>query len=133
MLCAPRSSLAVRVVRVVVSVLFCLVVAAPAKALTIQAPLGGAAITLPADRLLCGLVPEGWSADVTRKHLKPPAAGRIGQTAEVTLASSLAGCTNGNGEKATLIVTGNLPAFDAASVTLSVDAGRLEIRGDGLE
>jgi hypothetical protein len=133
MLCAPRTSLAVRVVRVVVSVLFCLVVAAPAKALTIQAPLGGAAITLPADRLLCGVVPEGWSADVTRKHLKPPAAGRLGQTAEVTLASSLAGCTNGNGEKATLIVTGNLPAFDAASVTLSVDAGRLEIRGDGLE
>jgi hypothetical protein len=128
---APRYS--ILFVARLASLAFALFVAAPASALSIQAPVGGATLTLPADRLLCGVVPDGWTADVTRKRVRPPAEGRVGQTAEVTLASSLAGCTNGNGEKATLIATGTLPTIDQSSVTLSVDGGRLEVRGDGLE
>ena len=131
MAAVPKRALAAA--RAIVLVLAALFVVRPARALSIQAPAGGGAITLPADRLLCGNLPDGWTADATRKRLKPPEAARVGQTSEVTLASSLAGCTNGNGDKATLIVTGPLPVVDAQSVTLSVDAGRLEVRGDGLE
>jgi hypothetical protein len=120
-------------VRIAALVLLGLLFARNASALSIQAPAGGATITLPADRLLCTPPPDGWTADATRKHLKPPAGGRIGQTSEVTLASTIAGCTNNNAEAATLIVTGPLPVIDVQSVTLSVDAGRLEVRGDGLE
>jgi len=134
MFAAARNSMALRAAWLSVVVLFGLLLATNARALSIQAPVGGATITLPADRLLCGsAAPDGWSVDVTRKRIKPPADGRVGQTSEVTLASSLAGCTNGNGDRATLIVTGPLPVLDGASVTLSVDAGRLEFHGDSLE
>ena len=119
--------------RIAAFVLFGLLLTRNASALSIQAPAGGATIALPADRLLCTNPPDGWTADATRKHLKPPATGRIGQTSDVTLASTSAGCTNGNADPATLIVTGPLPVIDVQSVTLSVDAGRLEVRGDGLE
>ncbi|HVW24850.1 MAG TPA: hypothetical protein VHC69_05740 [Polyangiaceae bacterium] len=121
-------------VRIAAIAVFTLLFASTASALSIQAPAGGAPITLPADRLLCGNVPDGWTADTARKHLTPPPVGaRVGQTTEVTLASTVAGCTNGNGDPATLIVTGPLPVIDVQSVTLSVDAGRLEVHGDGLE
>jgi hypothetical protein len=124
----------VALARLVAFSLFALLLSRNANALSIQAPAGGAPITLPADRLLCGNPPDGWTAaDATRKRLKPPVQGRVGQTSDVTLGSSLAACTNGNGDRATLIVTGPLPVLDVASVTLSVDAGRLEVRGDALE
>jgi hypothetical protein len=50
----------------------------------------------------------------------------------VSIAPSFGACGTPAAEKATLIVTGPLPAIDPQSVVLSVDEGRLELYGEEL-
>lgn len=104
-----------------------------ASALTLQVPAGGASFPLPDDRILCGAVPEGWTTDSTRRHLRPPADKRPGTSVAVVLGAAASACSANKAEQATLLITGALPTIDAASVSLFVDAARLELHGEGLE
>src|SRR5207248_174758 len=107
--------------------------AAEARALTLQAPVGGAPFLLPEDRLLCGTLPEGWTSDGTRRRLRPPADQTPGTSVTVSVGKGTAACSPGIVERATLLLTGPLPTIDPASVTVFVDSARLELRGDALE
>jgi hypothetical protein len=104
-----------------------------AHALTLQAPVGGDALTLPRERILCGAAPPGWSTDITRRRLRPPTVGDVGRLFAITIAPNYPNCTTDQAENVTLVATGPTPAIDPASVILAVDAGRLEVRGDSLE
>ena len=48
-----------------------LLVSLGADALVLQAPIGGAPISLPSDRVLCGQAPSGWAVDTSRRALRP--------------------------------------------------------------
>lgn len=103
-----------------------------AAALVLQAPAGGAWVTLPDGRVVCS-PPAGWSVDNARRRIRAQVTpGLPGRAADVSMAPSLAGCGSPVAEKATLIVTGPLPVIDPQSVTLSVDEGRLELSGEEL-
>lgn len=120
--------------RIGILVLGLLMVApASARALVLQVPIGANAFTLPEGRFLCGDAPDGWQVDGSNRQLTPPAKARVGQTYNVTLATADSVCSTGPVEKSTLILTGNFPVIEPASVTVSVDVGRLELRGRGLE
>jgi hypothetical protein len=104
-----------------------------AAALVLQAPAGGAWVTLPDGRVICN-GPAGWSVDNARRRIRAHAtAGLIGRAVDASLAPSLAACGTSAAEKTTLIATGPLPAIDPQSVMLSVDAGRLELQGEELD
>jgi hypothetical protein len=104
------------------------------QALVLQAPVGGEAITVPHDRIVCNPLPEGWSADATRRRLRPPAdRGHVGKAGAVLLAPTWGACSTNAAEKAFVVTTGAVPTIDPGSVTVSVDGGRLELHGDGLE
>lgn len=104
-----------------------------ARALTLQAPVGGDALTLPRDRVLCGAAPAGWSTDITRRKLRPPSVGDPGRGYAITIAPNYPSCTTAQAEPVVLIATGAIPVIEPTSVVLSLDAGRLEVRGDALE
>jgi hypothetical protein len=104
-----------------------------ARALTIQAPIGGDALILPHERILCGSAPAGWSTDITRRKLRPPTDGEIGRAFSITIAANYPSCNTPSAETVTLVATGAVPSIDPTSVSLFIDAGRLEVRGDALE
>src|SRR5512134_1116225 len=66
--------------------------AAQARAVTIQAPIGGDALTIPRERILCGAAPAGWSTDITRRKLRPPAVGDPGRAITVIIAPNYPAC-----------------------------------------
>jgi hypothetical protein len=103
-----------------------------AKALIVQAPVAGNAITLPEGRVLCGDPPDGWEIDATRRRLTPPSKGRPSQTDNAMVASSPAACSPSAVEKAVFVLTSNLPAFEGGGATILADSGRLEISGRAL-
>ena len=107
--------------------------AAKASAWVLQVPRNAGFATLPQGRVLCGPTPEGWELDATRRKLKPDANIPIGQTLAIVLAPHAGACKTAAVEDSTLIVTGPHPTIDPNSVTLAIDAGRLELRGEGLE
>jgi hypothetical protein len=116
-------------------VAFCWVslVGSVARAWVLQAPRGGEFITLPQGRVLCGPVPEGWKSDDARKRLRAKHDADVGQASLVALAPHDGECGGSTVEETTLVVTGDHPNIDATSVSIALDAGRLELRGDGLE
>src|SRR5262249_15962579 len=97
------------------------------------APVGGASFPLPQDRILCGQVPEGWTSDSTRRHLRPPTDRQPGATVTVSLGKSPSSCAPGSVEPATVVLTAAPPTIDPGSLGVFVDSGRLELRGDALE
>jgi hypothetical protein len=119
----------------VVAVVFAGILLLPIRAwaLVLQAPVGGDAVILPRDRIACNPLPEAWSADATRRRLRPPAGGRVGAAGSVVLAPTWAACGTNAAEKVTVVTTGALPTIDPSSVTLAIDGGRLELHGEGLE
>jgi hypothetical protein len=114
---------------------FCLssLICASAQAWVLQAPKGGDFITLPQGRVLCGPVPEGWQSDPTRRRLRAQNEADVGSALLVALAPREGECSGPSVEEATLVVTGDHPNIDLSSVSIALDAGRLELRGDGLE
>jgi hypothetical protein len=104
-----------------------------AHAWVLQVPRGSGFATLPQGRVLCGPTPEGWTLDPSRKRLKADATIPIGQTLAIVLAPHAGACKTAAVEDSTLIATGPHPTVDPNSVTVAVDAGRLELRGEGLE
>jgi len=103
------------------------------QAWVLQLPKGGAPVAFPQNRVLCGPAPQGWTLDAARRHISPRDEVEVGQTLAVVLAASEAACKTAAVEDSTLIATGDHPKIDLNSVTVGVDSGRLELRGDGLE
>jgi hypothetical protein len=104
-----------------------------AHAWVLQMPAQSEFATLPQGRVLCGPVPDGFLADASRRRLRPKPDTAPGHSMTATLAQHSGACATDAREPATLIVTGELPSFDPSSVTVFLDAGRLELRGSGLE
>ncbi|MEY4581554.1 MAG: hypothetical protein RL701_6257 [Pseudomonadota bacterium] len=104
-----------------------------AHAWVLQIPKGGEFATFPKGRVLCGPAPQGFAVDATRHKVKPKDDTPVGQALAVVLAQSEEACKTAAVEDSTLIVTGDHPRIDPNSVTVAIDAGRLELRGDGLE
>lgn len=105
----------------------------PAFALTVQAPAGASELLLPEDRVACEPAPRGWTLDASRRRVRPSADLAPGDSAKLRVAPSALECKGPHAETVTLLVTGEIPSIDPASVTLFVNAGRLELRGQGLE
>jgi hypothetical protein len=125
----PRSSGPVSVLLVACACLS----PALAHAWVLQMPANSEFATLPQGRVLCGPVPEGFQADASRRRIRSKADVAPGHSVTTSLAQHSGACATDAREPTTLIVTGELPAFDASSVTVLLDAGRLELRGNGLE
>lgn len=105
----------------------------PAWADVVQAPVGGAWFSLPGQKALCDAPPSGWTVDASRRRLRPPAdKSAAGARADVQVASAGADCAAGKTNELTLIATGPIPRINADSVLLYLDAGRLELQGQGL-
>ena len=96
-------------------------------------PKDAAFATLPQGRVLCGPVPEGFVLDAARKRVRPKPDVEVGYTLNIALAQSETACNGPAVEEATLIVSGDHPKIDHGSVSVALDAGRIELRGDGLE
>jgi hypothetical protein len=104
-----------------------------AQAWTLQMPLKAEFATLPQGRVLCGPVPDGFSIDSSRRRMRPKPDAWPGLTAYVSFAQHTGACATDAQESATLVVTGEHPTIDPSSVTLALDAGRLDVHGSGLE
>jgi hypothetical protein len=106
--------------------------AATARGLTLQAPVGGAAIPLGDGLVACG-VPSGWTVEAAGAQVRPPRdESAAGTSAVVRVAASLGGCAQSK-QQLVLIATGRYPTLEPASVTLFVDEARVEARGRGLK
>jgi hypothetical protein len=104
-----------------------------AHAWVLQMPAQSEFATLPQGRVLCGPVPEGFSIEANRRRIRPKQDTPPGYSVTTSIAQHSGACATDAREPATLIVTGDLPTFDPSSVTVMLDAGRLELRGNGLE
>ena len=102
-----------------------------ARADVLQMPIGADFITLPDNAVLCGNPPEGFAVDASRKRVRPRNDLKPGYEVTAQVAASVAGCEAST--TITLIVTGVLPRFDLSSVTVAIDAGRIELSGKYLE
>jgi hypothetical protein len=101
-------------------------------AAAIQAPAGGHAIAIPGGEIACAPVAGEWTTDADPHLLHPPKEeAAIGHVASLKIALSAAACATSS-TTVELVATGHLPVIDPASVTLSVDEGRLDLRGRGL-
>src|SRR5690349_7048717 len=114
--------------------LLCLVaLACPSLALAdvLQMPIGSDFITLPGDAELCGAGPEGFVVDASRKRIRPRNDLKAGYEVTAKVAPHKGSCEAS--VPVTLIVTGALPVFDPTSVTVAIDAGRIEVSGKYLQ
>lgn len=102
-----------------------------ARADVLQMPIGADFFTLPGDAVLCGDAPEGFIADASRKRLRPRGDLKAGYEVTAQLAKDASACASSTAT--TLIVTGAIPIIDQNSITVAIDAGRLELSGKYLE
>jgi hypothetical protein len=106
---------------------------AAALAETLQVPEGGKAIPIGRNRVLCSVLPDGWTASGDRQSVRPPnAASLSNRTAEVEVAAAPTGCASAK-TALTLIAIANPPDIDPASVTFFADEGRMELKGTNLD
>jgi hypothetical protein len=104
-----------------------------ARAWVLQMPPRSEYATLPQGRVLCGPVPEGFSVDASRHRVRPKSDTAPGHIVSTMLAQHSGACATEAVEPTTLIVTGEHPTIDTSSVSVALDAGRLDLRGNGLE
>ena len=83
--------------------------------------------------MLCGSAPDGFIVDSTRTRLRPRESAKPGTTAVARVAQTAQACSAEAGVEITLLVTATHPEIERDSVVLSVDSGRLEVRGRRLE
>ena len=106
---------------------------AAARAETIQVPVGGTAVPIGKDRVVCGAPPEGWSAEQGGKVIRPPAsASDTARAATVAIADDAKACDRAT-TTLTVVATARWPEIDLASVTFYRDEGRIEYKGQHLE
>jgi hypothetical protein len=105
---------------------------AAAAVVAVQAPAGARPITLPDGLVACAPTAGEWTTDADPHVVHPPKdEAAIGHVAPMKVAASAAACAASTAA-VDLVTTGRLPAIDAASVSLAVDEGRLDLRGRGL-
>jgi hypothetical protein len=98
---------------------------------TLQAPAGGKAVPLPEGLVACGAAGE-WAVEAEGKAVRPPASDTaIGHVAQLKVAPNASGCATST-TTIELVATARLPQIDPGSIALSVDEGRLDLRGHGL-
>ncbi len=103
----------------------------PVDAETLEAPVGGKAISLGRGRIACDKPGGGWTAVGTGLAVRPPDNDQaVGQSVELRVSGERANCANG--ATVTLLAVGEAPTFDLATSVLDVDAGTVEIHGRGL-
>lgn len=107
-----------------------LAVPAVARADVLQMPIGADFITLPYDAVLCGNA-DGFVADASRKKLRPRNDLKAGYEVTAQIAPRQGSCEAS--VPVTLIVTGAIPTIDPSSITVAIDAGRIELTGKYLE
>ncbi|MET0388016.1 MAG: hypothetical protein ABW321_18735 [Polyangiales bacterium] len=129
----PRSRHVSATAQLAIAVGMLLAGASSAHAWVLQIPRGAEFAAFPQGRVLCGPAPDGFAVDAAKRRIKSNAEVAVGQTLAIVLAQSAAACNTAAVEDSTLIVTGDHPRIDPTSVTVGIDAGRLELRGDALE
>jgi hypothetical protein len=98
----------------------------------IQAPAGGRAVVVPDGWIACAATAGEWATESDPHLLRPPASeAAIGHVATMRIAASAGACATSTA-LVELVATGRFPQIDAASIALSVDEGRLDLRGRGL-
>lgn len=103
-----------------------------ADAETLEAPVGGAAVSLGGARVACARTAGGWTVEGGGHSVRPPAAASsAGTVADLGVAKSAADCAQG-AAMVKLAATAPWPAIDASSFVLAVDEGRLHGHGRAL-
>ena len=104
----------------------------PARAETLQAPIGGKPISLGDTRVGCPSS-GAWTVDAEGKSVRPPAEdSSIGTVTALKVAPNVAACATAT-TTVTLVATGRFPTMDPGGATVFVDEGRLEVRGKRLK
>ncbi len=107
-----------------------LLLARPARAETLEAPVGGKPIPLGEARVPCGAPSGGWSFDDKSHTLQPPASlEAVGTAGELKIAASAAACATAGTALVKLVTTGLWPSIDASSIVFAPDQASLEARG----
>lgn len=97
---------------------------------TLQAPAGGAAITIPNGRVACGAPQGTWTLE-GNTAVRPPGIALPGEQATVRVAPSPAECPT-KAEVLNLQTLAAFPEIDPSSVMWSLAASRLEFSGKNL-
>jgi hypothetical protein len=98
----------------------------------VQAPAGGRAVAIPNGLVACASSAGEWTVEPDLHLVRPPAAETaIGHVVPLKVAPTSAACVASE-TTIDLVATGRLPQIDPASITLSVDEGRIDLRGRGL-
>lgn len=109
-----------------------LLVSSIARAETLQAPVGGKAISL-LDRVACAPAAGGWMLERDGHAVRPPSTpDAIGQSVALRVAPNAAACA-ASGSAVTLLTTAHWPTIDPASIVVHVDEARAELRGKRLK
>lgn len=105
-----------------------------AGAETLQAAIGGKALTLSDSRVACAPPGGGWSIDAASqaRSLRPPTTNEaIGKVVVLRVANSPAQCGT-DSSSVDLVATARPPNIDAGSVVLLLDQGKVELHGSRL-
>ncbi|HTQ48528.1 MAG TPA: hypothetical protein VMI75_37485 [Polyangiaceae bacterium] len=103
-----------------------------ARAETLQAPVGGKAITVGEGRVACPGSTGDWAIEQEGRAVRPPVGeDAVGRSVEMKVAPSAAACAS-SAAPVTLVATGRFPAIEPTGTTLFVDDARVEVRGRGL-
>jgi hypothetical protein len=105
----------------------------PRESLILQAPAGGRSIPLGGSHVVCAAAVDlhGWTVERDGRAVRPPATGAPGVVVTLPLAPDPTQCAAPVGT-AELSLLGSAPSYDAASVTIDVDAGQVTLQGKGL-
>jgi hypothetical protein len=100
-----------------------------ARAETLQILESGKAVPAGKDRVICGDSPQGWTISADQRAARPPeTTSATNRAIEVSIATSPGACARPSASL-TLLATGTVPEFDAASVSFCPDEGRLDLKG----
>ena len=103
-----------------------------ARAETVQAPVGGKAVTLRDGLLACPGTATDWAIDQDGHAVRPPTTeDAIGKSVDLKVAANATACGS-SPSTITLVVTGRWPTIDAAGSSLFVDDARVDLRGRNL-
>jgi hypothetical protein len=130
--CRPARRVALWTASLSLLLLCLLCLSHPARAETLEAPVGGAPISLGEGRVACARGASGWLVEPGGQKVRPPVApAAVGTVVELRVAPTAAECGAASAE-VRLATTGAWPAIDPGSFVLAADEGRARGRGRGL-